>query len=151
MTPPGERSSLEIGVKWANSRPVPKAAPPDRVTFPREAFSTIEEAGRLLRRRAQARRQTFVGRVVGVERQTRTLFDHVAKVTIRSEVDGAGARVRFNVLADLYREACDALRDESSIRITGIIYQDTRAKAYELADPKGFEVIKDPNNPLGPR
>lgn len=142
MAPPGEQSSLEIGVAWSGSRPISSERIRNQVVvFNQDVFATIEEAGRQLRLRAQAIRQEFAGKVLGVNCLIRTLYEDVAKVTIRAEVDGFNSQVRFDVRSENYRAVCDALRDGSPVRVTGLVHRDARRKVYDLTDPQDFQVL----------
>jgi hypothetical protein len=144
MKPPGDESCLDIRVAWARTRPHLPAEVPQSVSFPQEQFPVIEEVGRQLRTRATARPEPYHGRVLSVKKALRPLLaDVVGSMVIATEVGGAPARVKVDLRADEFAAACDALRDERSVEVTGTIRHDVKAREYVLTDPTGFRVAKD--------
>ena len=62
---------------------------------------------------------------------------------LATEVGGASARVKVDLEHDDFRRACDALRDDHRVAVTGIIRNDAKAREFELSEPSDFEVLKD--------
>jgi hypothetical protein len=145
MKPPGDESLLEIGVTWSSTRPRLPVEIPDRVSFPQEQFVFIEEVGRQLRTRAIAREERFIGRIQSVKKAVRPmLLAQIAGwIVISTDVAGSPARVRLDLKSDEFGAACDALRDDNWIAVTGIIRQDVRSREYLLTEPTGFEVLRN--------
>jgi hypothetical protein len=145
MKPPGDQSTLDIRVSWSRNRPHVPAAVPQAVSFPEETFTLIEEVGRQLRQRALAHRERFVGKLVGVQKALRPLFEEIAgKMILSTEVGEAPARVRVDLDQDGYKRACDALRDDRRVAVSGIIRQDTKTREYLLFEPSDFEILPAP-------
>jgi len=144
MKPSGDQSRLDISVSWSATRgPVPERVP-QTVSFPQESFVVIEEAGRLLRLRALARREEYRGRLLATEFVKRAFnSDLVGRIIIASEVAGQPARVKVNLAPEDFRRACDALPDQKQVAVTGIIHHEVKAREYELHEASGFRVVED--------
>jgi hypothetical protein len=143
MKPPGDESCLDIRVTWARTRPHLPAEVPQSVAFPQEHFAVIEEVGRQLRTRATARPERYRGRVLSVKKALRPLMPEVAGwMIMAADVGGISARVKVDLGADEFAAACDALRDDRSVEVTGTIRHDAKAREYVLTDPSGFHVDK---------
>jgi hypothetical protein len=111
------------------------------VSFPQEQFAVIEEVGRQLRTRATARPERYRGHVLIVKKALRPLMPEIAGWMIMgTEVGGAPARVKVDLRADDFASACDALRDDRSVEVTGTIRHDVKAREYVLTDPHDFRV-----------
>ncbi len=63
------------------------------------------------------------------------------RVTIRTLIAGAQARVRFVLAQADFARACDALRDHRPVAATGILQRDPKAKLFDLLLPQGFQVL----------
>ncbi|QDV33710.1 hypothetical protein [Tautonia plasticadhaerens] len=145
MKPPGDESRLDIKVTWARSRSHLPAGVPETVSFPKEDFDIIAEAGRQLRVRAVARRETYIGKVGNVKRTARPLFPGICGwMVMATEVGGVPARVKVDLNSDEFAQACDALRDEQRVAVTGIIRQETKAREFVLSEPRDFRVLGEP-------
>lgn len=145
MKPPGDESRLDIKVTWARTRSHLPAEVPEAVSFPQEDFNIIAEAGRQLRLRSVARRETYVGKVVNVKRMARPLFPgSCGWMVLSTEVGGGPARVKVDLSPEEFRHACDAMRDEQRVTVTGIIRQDTKGGEYVLWEPSDFRVVDGP-------
>jgi hypothetical protein len=144
MRPPGDESCLDIRVNWARTRPHLPPDVPQSVSFPQEHFPIIEEVGRQLRTRVTARPEPYQGKVLSVKKALRPLMPQVAGwMVMAADVGGAPARVKVDLRADDFVSACDALRNDWSVEVTGTIRQDAKAHEYVLSDPSGFQVAKD--------
>jgi hypothetical protein len=141
MKPPGDESRLDIQVTWARSRPSPPGVP-QTLSFPKEDFAVIEEAGRQLRTRAFAKRERYEGPVMSVQKALRSFYGNVAgRMVLATEVGGVSARVKVDLEHDDFIRACDALRDGYRVAVTGIIRHDVKAREYILSEPSDFEVL----------
>ena len=67
----------------------------------------------------------------------------VGWMVMAADVGGAPARVKVDLRTDEFAPACDALRDDRSVEVTGTIRHDVKAREYVLTDPSGFQVVKD--------
>jgi hypothetical protein len=144
MRPPGDESCLDIRVNWARTRPHLPAGVPQSVSFPQEHFPVIEEVGRQLRTRTTAGPERYRGKVLSVKKALRPLMPEVAAWMVMAvDVGGAAARVKVDLRADDFASACDALRNDWWVEVTGTIRHDVKAREYVLSDPSGFRVIKD--------
>jgi hypothetical protein len=140
MKPPGDESRLDIQVAWARTRLRLPAGVPGSVSFPQEYFPLIEEVGRQLTTRLTARRERFEGGIVSLRRAKRPLFPEVAGwMVMATELNGTLVRVRFDLNAEEFSLACDALRDDRRVAVTGIIRHDVKAGEYVVSEPSGFE------------
>jgi hypothetical protein len=144
MKPPGDESQLDIGVTWSRSRPQLPLDVPKLVSFPQEHFSFIEEVGRQLRTRATARRERYLGRIQSVKKAIHPMFlaQIAGWIIISTKVGGSSARIKLDLTADEFGAACDALRDDKQVAVTGIIRQDVKSREYLLTEPTGFEVLE---------
>jgi hypothetical protein len=144
MKPSGDQSRLDISVSWARTRgPVPETVP-QSVSFPQDAFSFIEEAGQELRIRALAKPERYRGRLITIELIHRPFIrEPVGRIIMASEVAGQPAKVKVDLAPEDFRRACDALRVEKLVAVTGIIRNGVKARVYELTEPSDFEVIED--------
>jgi len=145
MKPPGDESLLEIGVTWSSARPRLPVDVPRIVSFPQEQFTFIEEIGRKLRTRAAARRERYIGRIKRVEKAVQRMLAEQSAgwIVISTEVGGKPARVKLCLKSDEFAAACDALRDDRWIAVTGIIQHDVKSREHLLTEPTGFEVLSD--------
>ena len=141
MKPPGDESRLDVQVTWARTRPHLPADVPQSVSFPQEHFPLIEEVGRQLRTRVTARPEGYQGKVLSVKKALRPLMPQVAGwMVMATDVGGAPARVKVDLRADDFALACDALRDDQAVEVTGVIRHDAKAREYVLTDPSNFRV-----------
>ncbi len=144
MRPPGDESCLDIRVNWARTRPHRQAVVPQSVLFPQAHFAVIEEVGRKLRTLATAGPERFRGKVLSVKKALRPLMPEVAAwMVLAADVRGARARVKVDQRADDFTSACDALRNDWWVEVTGTIRHDVKTREYVLSDPSGFRVVKD--------
>ncbi len=142
MRPEGDQSRLDISMSWSRSRDRIPDRVPKVVTFAREDFLIIEEAGQRLRERATPRRERFVGTVHILQSEIPSLFDDpVGKIIIRTMVGGQPARVKVVLHRDDYKRACDAHRDERRVAVTGIIHHDIKVRVYELSEAQDFQIL----------
>jgi hypothetical protein len=141
MKPPGDESFLDVHVAWARTRPHLPTGVPEAVSFSQEHFAVIEEVGRQLRTRATARPERYRGQVLIVRKALRPLLPEVAGwMIMTTEVGGAPARIKVDLRAGDFSSACDALRDDRSVEVTGTIRHDVKAREYVLTDPHDFRV-----------
>ncbi len=141
MKPPGDESFLDVQVTWARTRPHLPAGIPRSVSFPPEHFAVIEEVGRQLRTRAAARPERYRGQVLIVKKALRPLMPEVAGWMIMgTEVGGARRESRSISAPNDFALACDALRDDRPVEVTGTIRHDVKAREYVLNDPSDFRV-----------
>jgi hypothetical protein len=144
MRPPGDEASLDIQVTWTRARSHLPTDVPRSVSFPQEHFTVIEEVGRQLRTRATARPERYRGRVLSVKKAIRPLMPEVAGwMIMAADVAGAPARIKVDLHADEFASACDALRDDRSVEVTGTIRHDVKTREYVLSDPSDFHVLKN--------
>ncbi len=145
MRPPGDESCLDIQVTWARTRPHLPADVPQAVSFSQEHFSVIEEVGRQLRTRVTARPERYRGqRALSVKKALRPLMPQAAGwMVMATEVSGAPARVKIDLLDHDFALACDALRDDRFVEVTGIIRHDAKVREYVLTDPSDFRMRSD--------
>ena len=61
-------------------------------------------------------------------------------MVMATDVGGAPARVKVDLRADDFALACDALRDDQAVEVTGVIRHDAKAREYVLTDPSNFRV-----------
>jgi hypothetical protein len=142
MKPSGDESCLDIQVTWTRARPHLPADVPRSVSFPQEQFAVIEEVGRQLRTRVTAGPEPYRGKVLGVKKALRPLIPEVAGwMVMAADVGGASARVKVDLRADEFALACDALRDDWLVEVTGTIRHDVKAREYVLSDPSDFRVV----------
>jgi len=143
MRPLGDESCLDIRVNWARTRPHLLADVPQSVLFPPAHFAVIEEVGRQLRTRTTAGPERYRGKVLSVKKALRPLIPEVAAwIVMAADVGGARARVKVDLRADDFASACDALRNDWSVEVTGTIRHDVKTREYVLSDPTGFRVVK---------
>jgi len=141
MRPPGDESCLDLHMSWARSRPHPPADVPQSVSFPQEHFPAIEEVGRQLRTRATVGPERSRGKVLSVKKALRPLLPEIAGwMVIAAEVGGAPARVKVVLRAHDFASACDALRNDWWVEVTGTIRHDVKAREYVLSDASGFRM-----------
>ncbi len=141
MKPSGDESCLDIQVTWTRARPQLPADVPRTVSFPQEQFAVIEEVGRQLRTRVTAGPEPYRGKVLGVKKALRPLIPEVAGwMVMAADVGGASVRVKVDLRADEFALACDALRDDWLVEVTGTIRHDVKAREYVLSDPSDFRV-----------
>lgn len=144
MRPSGDQSRLEISVSWARTRHHVPERVPQSVSFPQESFSFIEEAARGLRRRAFAKPEEYKGELLRTEFVHRPFTpDLVGRIIIASVVAGRPAKVKVDLAAEEFRQACDALPDRKRVAVTGIIRNEVKVREYELTEPRNFRVIED--------
>lgn len=142
MKPPGDDSRLDLQVTWARTRSHLPADVPSAVSFPQEDFAIIAEAGRQLRVRAIAKRESYAGKIIHVKRAVRPLLpESCGWMVLATEVGGAPARVKVDLTHEDWERACNALRDEQRVAITGVIRHDVKAKEYVLSEPRDFHVF----------
>jgi hypothetical protein len=144
MRPDGDQSHLDISMQWSRSRDRVPDHVPKVVTFAREDFLIVEEAGQRLREQARPRRERFVGKVHILQSDVPSLFDDpVGKIIMRTTVGGQPARVKVVLHRDDYKRACDAHRDEKRVAVTGLIHHDIRIRVYELSEARDFQVLDE--------
>jgi hypothetical protein len=142
MKPPGDESRLDVDVTWSRNRPQLPAEVPRSVSFPQEAFTVIEEVGRQLCKRLTAKIEGFRGKILSVKRALRPLLPEVAGwMVMAADVNGAPARVKADLVSDDFALACEALRDDLSVEVRGVIRQDVMAREYVLTEPSEFRVL----------
>ena len=64
-------------------------------------------------------------------------------MVMATDVGGTSARVKIDLLDNDFALACDALRDDRLVEVTGIIRHDAKVREYVLTDPSGFRVRHD--------
>jgi hypothetical protein len=144
MKPPGDQSRLDVGVTWSRNRPQLPADVPRSVSFPQEAFTVIEEVGRQLCRRLIAKTEQFRGKILSVKRALRPLIPEVAGwMVMATDVNGTPARVKADLVSDDFALACEALRDDLSVEVGGVIRHDVMAREYVLTEPSELRVLSD--------
>lgn len=140
MRPPGDQSSLDISVTWARGRA--SAAAPQAVSFPRESFSIIEEAGRALRVRAVARPTRYQGKLIGTELINRPFTrGPVGRIVMSTQVAGERAKLKVDLSPEDFALACGALPRAPIVAVTGVIRGEVKTRVYELSDPRDFKVM----------
>jgi hypothetical protein len=138
MRPPGERSLLDIRMRWSRSRPLPQA--PSQVVFREPQFATIGAVAKALRERAPTT-CTLEGYVT---RLSRSGGDTAApgEVVVLTEL-GEGdqdARVHVELSAhDYLTHAIPAHREGRRIRVAGVLRRENRR--WRLVEPSGFEML----------
>lgn len=139
MRPPGDEASLGFQVTWSLARPNPPPELPRSITFPQEHFTVIEEVGRQLRTRTTARPECYRGKVVTVKKALRPLMPHTAGwMIMAAEVAGTPARVRVDLRGEEFGLACDAMRNDWPVAVTGTIRHDVKAREFVLSDPSEY-------------
>jgi len=144
MKPPGDESRLDVDVTWSRNRPHLPADVPRSVSFPQEAFAVIEEVGRQLCKRLSAKIERFRGKILSVKRALRPLLPEVAGwMVMAADVNGTPARVKADLVSDDFALACEALRDDLPVEVSGVIRHDVMAREYVLTEPSELRVQSD--------
>ncbi|MGF1583585.1 MAG: hypothetical protein ACFCD0_30065 [Gemmataceae bacterium] len=146
MQPANTQSSLEISMSWSRVRSRLPRSISARAEFAPGHFAIIEEAGRLLRERAQPKQQRLEGVISMLRKAPQDLFEKDAggHVTMRTQISGSSATVKFALSQELYQRACDAHRDGRRVAITGVTHAEAGAKHHELRNTANFEILPEP-------
>jgi hypothetical protein len=144
MKPPGDESRLDVDVTWSRNRSHLPADVPRSVSFPQESFTVIEEVGRQLCQRLTTKIERFRGKILSVKRALRPLIPEVAGgMVMATDVNGSPARVKADLVLDDFIRACEALRDDLSVEVRGVIRHDVMAREYVLTEPSELRVLSD--------
>jgi hypothetical protein len=88
--------------------------------------------------------ERFRGKVVSLKRALRPLLPEVAGwMVMAADVSGIPARVKVDLVSDDFVLACEALRDDLSVEVNGVIRRDVKAREYVLTEPSEFQVLSE--------
>ena len=88
--------------------------------------------------------ERFRGKILNVKRFVRPLLPEVAGwMIIATDVNGTPARVKADLDSDDFALAREALRDDLSVEVRGLIRHDVMAREYVLTEPSEFRVVSD--------
>jgi hypothetical protein len=140
MRPIGERSFIEIDIRWSRARPEPRLAR-SNVRFEQGVFGVFTEAARALRETTPVTGQEIEGFVVRLERPEKDV-EQPGEVVIATQLEDYGsAKVHMRLQAPAYSLAADAHRDGLRVRVLGTLTKTGRR--LELREPSGFEVLAE--------
>lgn len=150
MEPPVDQSSLEISVDWSRSRPNPKQnSRASRFTMTKRDFPFLQEYVSGLRAKNTPKKARYQGRIVELSKRVRNLIeDEGGRVVIATKINGRNARIKVELSANDYVQACDAHRDRLRVSVSGVILQEETTSDYLLSDPRDFRVVDKPDAPL---
>jgi len=141
ITPPEENAVLSVELSWSPVRPQASKTIPNALRFAPPDLAFIQNAGRKLRDQL-IRQDTIQGRIVSLKEQPQQLKGFGRTVEIRAIIDDKTSIVRFSLLDEQYRFACDAYRDGKQIRVKGVLRRGEQSRFYELKDSESFEVLE---------
>jgi hypothetical protein len=64
-------------------------------------------------------------------------------MVMATDVNGTPARVKADLVSDDFALACEALRDDLSVEVRGVIRHDVMAREYVLTEPSELRVLSD--------
>jgi len=138
MKPPGERSNLEIGVRWSRGRARPEA--PSRVSFSAPQFEHMRPLAAVLRERAPTtcELEGYVTRLSRAGNQPAVEGEVVVLAGLGDQ--SAEARVHMILSPDDYKQkAMLAHAEGRPVKVSGVLRRDGRR--WRLDNPAGFEVL----------
>lgn len=140
ITPPEEDSILQIELSWSPVRPQKSKNISNILRFAAPDLAYIQNAGRKLREQT-VRTDTIEGRIITLKDQP-ILFKEMGRtVEIRARIDEKWSTVRFVLVEDQYKKACDAYRDKKSVRVRGVLRRGEQSKFYDVNEPESFEIL----------
>ncbi|HKI18630.1 MAG TPA: hypothetical protein VKA15_12155, partial [Isosphaeraceae bacterium] len=81
---------------------------------------------------------------LSVKRALRPLLPEVAGwMVMAADVNGTPARVKADLVSDDFVLACEALRDDLPVEVSGVIRHDIVAREYVLTEPSELRVQSD--------
>ena len=139
LRPSGERSFVEIGVRWSRARAAPPL-PRSKVRLGEGVFLMIEEASRTLRERTPTPGMELEGFVVALVRETNDP-GRGGTVTIATQIEGrpGTSKVRMELAAEGYRKATEAHQQGGRVKVLGTLVKEGRG--WLLREPSGFDVL----------
>jgi hypothetical protein len=88
--------------------------------------------------------ERFRGKILSVKRALRPLMPEVAGwMVMATDVNGTQARVKADLVSDDFALACEALRDDLSVEVKGVIRHDVMAREYVLTEPSELRVLSN--------
>lgn len=138
MKPPGERSNLEIGVRWSRGRAQPEA--PARVSFSAPQFEHMHPLAGALRERAPTTcdLEGYVTRLSRKGDQPGVKGEVVVLANLSDS--STSARVHMILSPDDYKQkAMLAHKEGRPVKVSGILRREGRR--WRLDSPAGFEVL----------
>ena len=140
ITPPEEDSILQIELSWSPVRPQKSKNISNTLRFAAPDLAYIQNAGRKLREQT-VRSDTVEGRIITLKDQPMLVKEMGRTVEIRARIDDKWSTVRFALVEDQYKNACDAYRDKKSVRVRGLLRRGEHSKFYDMNEPESFEVL----------
>jgi hypothetical protein len=84
----------------------------------------------------------FSGKILSVTRGLRPLLPDVAGwMVMATDVNGTSARVKADLVSGDFALACEALRDDLAVEVSGVIRHDVMAREYVLTEPSELHVL----------
>lgn len=120
LEPPGERSFVELGVRFSMARRAPSLPP--QVRLEQESFALLKEAARVLREREPDTALILDGYVVKTEREE-SAGTQPGTITIITQINPAEKpkKVRVELPVEQYRQAVDAHKNGVAVRLAGTL------------------------------
>ncbi len=129
---------LDIAVSWSRNRPAPRDSL-SRVSFRPEALSGLGAVADAMRDRANVKGFDVVGYVTRLDRDPKEV-DAEGEVVIVPSRDAADlGRIHVRLDAAAYRDAIEAHRDGSEVRVLGTLSK--AGRRWVLSQASGFEIV----------
>ena len=127
---------IEIGLTWANVRPVDADVEPFR--FSTNSADVLSEAAKFFRRNEPSFDEQITAHVIHLDRQPDE-FD--GRAVILATRDEGLTRIRVEFEHSVYDTVIRAFQSHSSISVSGDIYR--VGNTYELRSPRNLSLVSD--------
>ncbi len=139
---------LHVAVSWSRNRPAPPPTTLSRVSFSPEALSGLGAVADAMRDRANVKGFDVIGYVTRLDRDPKAVDAEGEVVIVPSQDAGDLGRIHVRLDVAAYRDAIEAHRQGSEVRVLGTLSK--AGRRWVLSQPSGFEIVSvdaDADNP----